>query len=112
MLLLPYTPETENILNAQTLAQMPRGAVIINPGRGPLIDDDALLDALNSGQIGHATLDVFRVEPLPARSPLLGASECHGHTAYRLGNPRGNGGARSSPRISAGARRGSLSCTL
>jgi glyoxylate/hydroxypyruvate reductase len=44
---------------------MPKGAVILNPGRGPLIDDDALLAALDAGHIGHATLDVFRVEPLP-----------------------------------------------
>lgn len=69
VLLLPLTPQTEDTLNATTLAQMPRGAVIINPGRGPLIDDDALLAALDSGQIGHATLDVFRVEPLPADHP-------------------------------------------
>ena len=63
--LLPRTPETENTLNAETLALPARGAVILNPGRGPLIDDAALLAALDSGQIGHATLDVFRVEPLP-----------------------------------------------
>ncbi|SEQ11096.1 2-hydroxyacid dehydrogenase [Thalassovita taeanensis] len=69
VLLLPQTPETENVLNAETLALMPKGAVIINPGRGPLIDDAALLAALDSGQIGHATLDVFRVEPLPADHP-------------------------------------------
>ncbi len=69
VLLLPDTPATENTLNADTLALLPNGARIINPGRGPLIDDDALLDALNSGQIGHATLDVFRVEPLPADHP-------------------------------------------
>jgi glyoxylate/hydroxypyruvate reductase len=69
ILLLPNTPDTENTLNAQTLAMMPRGAFIINPGRGPLIDDDALLAALDSGQIAHATLDVFRVEPLPANHP-------------------------------------------
>lgn len=69
VLLLPKTPATENTLNAETLAVMPRGAVIINPGRGPLIDDAALLAALDSGQIGHATLDVFRVEPLPADHP-------------------------------------------
>lgn len=65
VLLLPNTPETVNILNAQTLGYLPQGAVIINAGRGPLIDDDALMDALDSGQVGHATLDVFRVEPLP-----------------------------------------------
>ena len=65
VLLLPATPETENTLNARTLALMPRGARILNPGRGPLIDDNALLAALDSGHIGHATLDVFRKEPLP-----------------------------------------------
>ena len=70
VMLLPQTPETENTLNAQTLTMMPKGAVIINPGRGPLIDDTALLDALNAGHIAHATLDVFRVEPLPAEHPF------------------------------------------
>jgi glyoxylate/hydroxypyruvate reductase A len=65
VLLLPQTPETENILNTETLGLLAQGAFIINPGRGPLIDDDALLAALDSGQIAHATLDVFRVEPLP-----------------------------------------------
>ncbi len=69
VLLLPDTPATMNLFNAQTLAQMPKGAIIINPGRGPLIDDAALLAALDSGQIGHATLDVFRVEPLPRDDP-------------------------------------------
>ena len=67
--LLPKTPETENLLNAERLALMPQGAVILNPGRGPLIDDDALLAALEAGHIGHATLDVFRVEPLPQDHP-------------------------------------------
>jgi glyoxylate/hydroxypyruvate reductase A len=43
--------------------------VILNPGRGALIDDDALLAALGTGQVGHATLDVFRVEPLPTDHP-------------------------------------------
>lgn len=69
VLLLPATAATENLLDADRLAEMPRGAFIINPGRGPLIDDDALLVALNSGQIAHATLDVFRVEPLPQDHP-------------------------------------------
>ncbi len=69
VLLLPDTAATKNIINAQTLAQMPKGAFIINPGRGPLIDDAALLAALDRGQIAHATLDVFRVEPLPADDP-------------------------------------------
>ena len=65
VLLLPDTPLTQNILNQHTLNLLKRGAFVLNPGRGPLIDDDALLVALDSGQIEHATLDVFRVEPLP-----------------------------------------------
>lgn len=70
VLLLPDTPATENTMNAETLALLPKGAKIINPGRGPLIDDDALLAALNTGQVGHATLDVFRTEPLPPEHPF------------------------------------------
>lgn len=68
--LLPRTPETENILNAESLSWLPGGAAIINPGRGPLIDDEALLAALDSGRVGHATLDVFRTEPLPQDHPF------------------------------------------
>ena len=69
-LLLPNTPHTEDTLDAAALRLMPQGAVILNPGRGPLIDDDALLESLNSGHIGHATLDVFRQEPLPPEHPF------------------------------------------
>ena len=68
--LLPNTPATANILDAHTLAMMPRGAFVINPGRGALIDDAALLAALDTGQIAHATLDVFRTEPLPQADPF------------------------------------------
>jgi glyoxylate/hydroxypyruvate reductase A len=70
VLLLPDTPQTENTLNAQTLAALPRGARILNPGRGPLIADAALIAALDVGQVGHATLDVFRTEPLPKDHPF------------------------------------------
>ncbi|MFD1344418.1 2-hydroxyacid dehydrogenase [Litorisediminicola beolgyonensis] len=70
VLLLPDTPATRDILDARTLARLPRGAVVINPGRGPLIDDAALLAALDEGQVAHATLDVFRTEPLPADHPF------------------------------------------
>ncbi len=69
VLLTPQTPQTEHLLNAQTLALLPKGAFILNPGRGPLIDDAALLDTMDSGQVAHATLDVFATEPLPADHP-------------------------------------------
>ncbi|HEY0213772.1 MAG TPA: glyoxylate/hydroxypyruvate reductase A [Paenirhodobacter sp.] len=67
--ILPNTPQTQGLLNAETLALLPRGAVIVNPGRGSLIDDAALLAALDAGQVGHATLDVFNTEPLPVDHP-------------------------------------------
>ncbi len=67
--LLPSTPDTANLLNARTLALLPPGARLINAGRGTLIDDAALLDALDAGRIAHATLDVFRDEPLPPEHP-------------------------------------------
>lgn len=69
VLLLPDTPATTNTLDSATLALLPQGARILNPGRGPLIDDEALLAALETGQVAHATLDVFRIEPLPAQHP-------------------------------------------
>lgn len=69
VLLLPLTKDTENTLDRETLSVLPNGAVIINPGRGALIDDNALLQSLDDGHISHATLDVFRTEPLPASDP-------------------------------------------
>jgi len=68
--LVPLTAQTENLINAARLALLAPGAVLINPGRGALIDDMALITALDSGQLGHATLDVFRTEPLPADHPF------------------------------------------
>lgn len=70
VLLLPLTPGTENIINKDSIAKMRSGAFLINAGRGHLIDDSALLSALDSGQIAHATLDVFRQEPLPLSHPF------------------------------------------
>ena len=70
VLLLPLTEATEKILNVQTISYLPQGAVILNPGRGALIEDDALLDALDHGHIAHATLDTFRIEPLPPEHPF------------------------------------------
>lgn len=69
VLLLPQTNATENLLDADLITKMPKGAAVLNPGRGPLIDDPALIDALNSGHLSHAVLDVFRVEPLPRDHP-------------------------------------------
>lgn len=68
-LLLPHTPATERIVGARALALMPRGACLINAGRGPLIDHDSLLAALDRGHIRHATMDVFDEEPLPEGHP-------------------------------------------
>jgi glyoxylate/hydroxypyruvate reductase A len=69
VLLLPNTTGTHHLINAKTISKMRDGVAIVNPGRGPLIDDSALLAALDSGKVSGATLDVFDVEPLPADHP-------------------------------------------
>jgi glyoxylate/hydroxypyruvate reductase A len=68
--MLPLTAETENILDARLLARLPRGARLINVARGRHLVDADLLAALDDGQLAHATLDVFRTEPLPAEHPF------------------------------------------
>lgn len=68
--LLPLTPELENILDAKTFARMPKGASVINLGRGGHVVEQDLIAALDSGQLAGATLDVFRQEPLPQEDPL------------------------------------------
>ncbi len=70
VVMLPLTPETRHILNAARLAMLPKGAKLINVARGAIIDEPALVDALRSGHIAEATLDVFEQEPLPSASPL------------------------------------------
>ncbi|MEM9318778.1 MAG: glyoxylate/hydroxypyruvate reductase A [Pseudomonadota bacterium] len=70
VLLLPDTPATHNILDADAIAHLAPGAFVINPGRGPLIDDQALIAALDTGHLAHATLDTFRQEPLPPEHPF------------------------------------------
>lgn len=67
--LLPLTDATRHALDADAFAAMKPGAVVINPGRGPLLDDDAMLRALDDGTVRAATLDVFATEPLPADHP-------------------------------------------
>ena len=68
--LLPLTRETEGILCARTFARMPRGAMVINIGRGGHVVDADLIAALNSGQLSYAALDALKPEPLPPESPL------------------------------------------
>ena len=68
--LLPLTAATEGIMNRGTFAQLPEGAAFVNVGRGGLVVEEDLLAALDCGQVGSATLDVFRQEPLPADSPF------------------------------------------
>ncbi|MFP1793356.1 glyoxylate/hydroxypyruvate reductase GhrB [Lonsdalea quercina] len=68
---LPLTPQTRHLLNRERLAKMKPGAILINIGRGPVVDEAALIDALRNGQLRGAGLDVFETEPLPADSPLL-----------------------------------------
>ncbi|WP_430457286.1 2-hydroxyacid dehydrogenase [Rheinheimera sp.] len=65
--LLPLTPATENLLNEVRLAQLKTGAILVNVARGAIVDDEALLAALQTGQLAAACLDVFRIEPLPAQ---------------------------------------------
>lgn len=70
ILLLPLTGATRDLLDEERLDALPNGAVVINPGRGPLIVDEALIAALDRGKVAHATLDVFREEPLPEDHPF------------------------------------------
>jgi glyoxylate/hydroxypyruvate reductase A len=68
--LLPLTRETEGILCARTFAMMPKGAMVINIGRGGHVVDRDLIAALDSGQLSYAALDALKPEPLPPESPL------------------------------------------
>lgn len=73
----PLTPETRHIVNRETLSMMKKTAIIINTGRGPLVDEAALAEALNQRQIFGAGLDVLAQEPPIDDTPLIGAHNCH-----------------------------------
>ncbi len=70
ILIVPHTPQSEQMIGPAQLAAMKDGAFFINIGRGSTVDEDALIAALQSGKLGGAALDVFAEEPLPAASPL------------------------------------------
>ena len=70
VLSLPHTPESEGLIGAEQLALMKSSATLINVARGGLVDEDALAEALQTGRIAMAGLDVYRMEPLPESSPL------------------------------------------
>ena len=73
---VPMTPETERIINARTIGKMKRTAVIVNTARGPLIDEEALYDALKAGIISGAALDVLTTEPPPRPLKLAELPNC------------------------------------
>lgn len=68
---LPLTDETHHMIGAEQFKKMKSSAIFINAGRGPVVDEQALIEALKSGEIHAAGLDVFEQEPLPVDSPLL-----------------------------------------
>ncbi|MBV8241050.1 MAG: C-terminal binding protein [Hyphomicrobiales bacterium] len=80
----PLMPATRGLFNAEVFAKMKMGALLINTARGPLVDEDALASALDSGRLGGAALDVVAVEPLPKDSRLIGRDNVilTPHTAF------------------------------
>ena len=69
----PLTPDTKGLINRENIAKMKDGALLLNTARGPVVEDQALADALNSGKLGGAGLDVMTTEPPKADNPLLTA---------------------------------------
>ncbi len=73
----PLTPETKKMINSETISKMKDGVIFINTSRGPVVDQQALANALNSGKIKGAGLDVLETEPPKADNPLLSADNCY-----------------------------------
>lgn len=73
---VPLTEQTRMLFDARRLAGLRKGVLLVNTARGGIVDEEALAQALRSGQVGGAALDVFVAEPLAADSPLAGAPNC------------------------------------
>ena len=73
----PLTPDTRHLINRESLSWMRPSAILINTGRGPLVDEQALADALAGGRLYAAGIDVLTQEPPRDGSPLIGLSNCH-----------------------------------
>jgi D-3-phosphoglycerate dehydrogenase len=73
---VPVTPETKGIINKKAFSLMKNSAILINTARGPLIEEEALIDALSNGKIAFAGLDTHNKEPLPGDNPLLKMDNC------------------------------------
>ena len=82
----PLTPDTQGMMNAAAFDKMKDGAIFINTSRGPVVDEDALAQALNSGKLAGAGLDVLSTEPPAADNPLLHAKNCR-ITPHIAGRP-------------------------
>ena len=72
----PLFPETDKLINAATIAKMKDGAILLNNSRGGLLDEQAVADALNSGKLRYAAVDVVSHEPIVGSNPLLSAKNC------------------------------------
>jgi phosphoglycerate dehydrogenase-like enzyme len=88
VLACPYTAETHHLIGAAELAALPSGAFVVNISRGQVVDEPALIEALRSGHLGGAVLDVFEEEPLPSDSPLWGMANVlvSPHSASTVGS--------------------------
>lgn len=72
----PLFPETEKLINCEVINKMKDGAILLNTSRGPVIDEQAVADALHDGKLRGAAMDVVSVEPITSDNPLLGAPNC------------------------------------